>query len=451
MKQRKRYVQVGMGSRGWCYTEALVKTLKRTCELVGICDANRGRLELANRKIKARLGGRPVPAFPDTEFDAMVRRLKPDAVVVTSVDCTHDRYVVRAMELGCDVVCEKPMTIDARRCQRIADAVARTGRDLRVTFNCRYMPPMVQVKELLMRGVIGDILSLDVNWILNVSHGADYFRRWHGEMAKSGGLLLHKATHHLDLVNWFLSANPVTVFAMGARRFYGAQSGMAGRYGLKGRGERCQGCPARRRCPFYVDFRKNAEYKALYLDCESHDGYYRDRCVFHKKIDIMDTMNLAVSYDSGAFLSYSLNAFAPYEGFRYCFNGNKGRLEFEHLGAPTTPQGKAMPAPGMAAGYRIRLYPHFKPARSIPVKTAAGGHGGGDSRLMADVFGGKPNTKDPLMRAANYASGAMSILIGAAANESMATGRPVAIASLVRGLPPARLPKMKGWQAGRPQ
>ncbi|MDD5678149.1 MAG: Gfo/Idh/MocA family oxidoreductase [Kiritimatiellae bacterium] len=444
MTRRKRYVQVGVGSRAWNYTVALVKTMKSTCELVGICDTNRGRMQLCNRKIVSDLQGKAVPMFLDTEFDAMIRRLKPDIVVVTSVDCTHDRYIVRAMDLGCDVVTEKPMTIDEKKCQRIVDAVNRSGRDLRVTFNCRYMPAMLQVKDLLMQGVIGKILSVDVHWILDVDHGASYFRRWHGEIGKSGGLLLHKATHHLDLVNWFLSANPVEVFAMGDRSFYGAQSGMVGRYGLQGHGERCLTCRRAKKCPFFMDIRKSAALREQYLKCEKYDGYIRDRCVFHKKVDIMDTMNLVVRYDNGAFLSYSLNTFTPYEGFRYAFNGNKGRLEFEHIGAPMTSQGKALPAKGLPAGMSIRLYPHFKPARSIPLRKFKGGHWGGDARLMADVFGTK-SVKDPYMRAANYASGAMSILIGAAANKSMRTGQPVKITGLVKGLPPARLPKMKQW------
>jgi hypothetical protein len=63
---------------------------------------------------------------------------------------------------------------------------------------------------------------------------------------------------------------------------------------------------------------------------------------------------------------------------------------------------------------------------------------------MADVFGAK-SAKDPYLCAANYASGAMSILIGVAANKSMRTGQSVKIAGLVKGLPPVRLPKMKQW------
>jgi len=449
MSKRKRYVQVGVGGRSWVYTTALVKDMKATCELVGICDTNRGRMELRNDKIVNELSGEAVPMFLDTEFDGMIQQVKPDVVIVTSVDSTHDHYIIRAMELGCDVVCEKPMTTDEHKCQNIVDTVNKTGRDLKVTFNCRYMPDMVQVKDLLMQGVIGNIRSLDVNWVLDVNHGASYYRRWHGEMEKSGGLLLHKATHHLDLVNWFLSANPVEVHAMGDRVFYGADSGMVERYGLQGHAERCLNCPVSKKCPFYLDISEDKGIKDLYLNCEKFDGYLRDRCVWHPKIDIQDTMNLTVRYDTGTFLSYSLNTFAPYEGFRYSFNGDKGRLEFESLGAPKDSQGKELPAEGLPSGKSIRVYPHFGPARSIPVTEGKGGHGGGDVRLIDDLFG-DTSPQDPFLRAAGYASGAMGILIGAAANKSMRTGLPVSIESLVKDLPPAKLPKMEsGWECSK--
>ena len=134
-------MQVGVGGRSWGYTVALVKTMKSTCELVGICDTNLGRMKLCNRKIVKDLKGKAVPMFLDTEFDAMIRRLKPDVVVVTSVDCFHDRYIVRAMDLGCDVVSEKPMTTDAKKCQRIVDAVKRTGQPVKIASLVKGLPP----------------------------------------------------------------------------------------------------------------------------------------------------------------------------------------------------------------------------------------------------------------------------------------------------------------------
>ena len=59
-----------------------------------------------------------------------------------------------------------------------------------------------------MSGGIGEITGVDFRWYLDRVHGADYFRRWHRRKDKSGGLLVHKATHHFDLVNWWLASTP---------------------------------------------------------------------------------------------------------------------------------------------------------------------------------------------------------------------------------------------------
>ncbi len=111
---------------------------------------------------------------------------KPDAVIITTKDCHHDEYACRAMELGCDVITEKPMTTEAEKCQRIVDTQKKTGRKCTVTFNYRYSPPRTQVKDVLMSGVIGEVLSVDFTWLLDTRHGADYFRRWHRNKVELG-------------------------------------------------------------------------------------------------------------------------------------------------------------------------------------------------------------------------------------------------------------------------
>src|SRR5690625_7808523 len=90
------------------------------------------------------------------EFDDMIATEKPDIVIVTSVDRTHHTYIVRALELGCDVITEKPMTIDAEKTQEIIDAIDRTGNEVRVTFNYRYAPHNTKIREIIRDGVIGD-------------------------------------------------------------------------------------------------------------------------------------------------------------------------------------------------------------------------------------------------------------------------------------------------------
>ena len=467
---RRRYAIVGTGSRSSMYREAINGPYKEHAELVALCDINPGRLELAQRQCKedgaavppifgpykaqgelvgvcdlnagrvayaqkrARDAGAPQPAgYAHTEFERMIRETKPATVIVTTVDATHDDYIVRALAAGCDVITEKPMTTTAKKCQQILDARARTGRQCRVTFNYRYSPPRTQIKDILMSGAIGDVLSVDFHWLLNTHHGADYFRRWHRKKNDSGGLMIHKATHHFDVVNFWLGAMPAEVFATGKREFYTPT--MARRFGLQGAHERCLTCPEKDKCGFYLDLKSHGGLKALYLDNEKYDGYFRDQCVWSDEIDIEDTMNVLVRYDNDVTLAYSLNAFNSWEGYTVAFNGTKGRLEHSavesiYLSGTDTVQGEIKPR-----GISTIIIPLRGPARKIKPWTGEGGHGGGDKLLLDDLFLPNP-PKDKYRRAADERAGAASILIGVAANKCFETGQPVKIADLVTGLKP---------------
>ncbi|MDP3073643.1 MAG: Gfo/Idh/MocA family oxidoreductase [Opitutaceae bacterium] len=422
--RRRRYAIVGNGVRSLMYQNAIETDFREHAELVGLCDVNPGRLRLA-RDRSQRLGGHQPATFAPADFEKMIAATKPEFVIVTTPDGTHDDYIVRAMEAGCDAISEKPLTTTPEKCQRIVDARARTGRSCRVTFNLRYAPPCAQVKDILMSGEIGDVLSVDFHWMLDTRHGADYFRRWHGEKKNSGGLMIHKASHHFDLVNWWLGAMPESVFATGKREFYTPK--MAKRMGLTGAHERCRTCPEKSRCGFYLDLAKDATLKSLYLDHENHDGYFRDRCLFRPEIDIEDTMNVLVRYHTGATLAYSLNAFNAWEGYTIAFNGSKGRLEHSS-GASPTADGKSR-----RDVYRTAVIPIRGATREIETWTGTGAHQGGDRKMLEDLFL-PSHPADKYLRVADERAGAASALIGMAANRCFVTKQPVEIASLVRGL-----------------
>ena len=268
---KKRYALVGVGSRSNMYTRAVTESHAKYAELVGLCDNNAARMALRLGRLPPGCGD--VPTYAAEDFDKMVAETKPDVVIVTSKDVTHSDYIVRAMELGCDVVTEKPMTTEAERCTAILETRRRTGRRLQVTFNYRYAPPRSQVKEILDAGDVGEVLSVDFHWQLDTRHGADYFRRWHRSRANSGSLLVHKATHHFDLVNWWIGAKPVEVYARGRRAFYTPHTADE-RFGLTGRGERCHGCGVSEKCLFFLDLAANENLRQMYLECEHADGYF---------------------------------------------------------------------------------------------------------------------------------------------------------------------------------
>ena len=424
---KKRFAQVGVGGRARFFYHAVAETYSETSELVGFCDVNQTRMDYANSYLES-MGVAKVPTYKHYDFDKMIEETKPDTVIVTSVDRTHDYYIIRAMELGCNVITEKPMTIDEKRAQAIIDAQKRTGKEVRVSFNYRYAPHNTKVRELILDGVIGDVFSVHFEWFLNTNHGADYYRRWHRNKENSGGLLVHKSTHHFDLVNFWLGTQPETVFAMGSLNFYGRNN--AERRGIKDFYYRCHGSEIAKQDPFYLDMEASESMRNLYLNAEHEDGYIRDKSVFSEEISIEDTMGVMVRYKNNAIMTYSLNSYIPNEGFRVVFNGSKGRMELDVLEQSYVNAGGDKAKEGATKYKKITVIPMFSEAYDVPIEEAVGGHGGGDPILLNDIFG--VPKEDKFHRAANQVDGAMSILTGVAANKSIASGLPVQIDDLVK-------------------
>lgn len=424
----KKYALIGTGGRAMFFYTAIVRDFPTTAQLVAFCDTNTTRMAYANSLLEA-LGHAPVPTYVASDFDKMIADTKPDEIIVTTIDRTHHQYIIRALELGCNVITEKPMTIDAPRCRAIIDAVERTQRQVRVTFNYRYAPHNSKIAALLASDAIGDVHSVHFEWMLNTSHGADYFRRWHRDKRNSGGLLVHKSTHHFDLVNFWLRTRPQSVVAMGDLRFYGKEN--AERRGETQFYTRARGSAVARSDPFALDLEANAQLKALYADAEHEDGYHRDQSVFGDGISIEDTMGVMVRYESGAVLTYSLTAYAPWEGFRVMFNGSKGRLEVEVVEQSYVNSGGEQAMEGALESMTILLRPMFGKPVEIEVPAGQGGHGGGDPQLLKDLFGGEA-IEDPLNRAATHVDGAWSIATGIAANESMRRGQVVRVDELIK-------------------
>ncbi len=439
-QKKKRYAIVGAGGRITMFSDPIARDYRDEAELVGLCDISSVRMNYHRERLKSEYGYPEVPTYPAAEFDRMVAEQKPDVVVVCSVDATHHEYIVRALDLGCDVITEKPMTIDDEKCRAILDAVARTGRHVRVTFNYRWAPAATKVREVIASGAIGNVKHVDLEYMLDTSHGADYFRRWHSYKDKSGGLLVHKATHHFDLVNWWLDAIPSEVFAYGGLVFYGKKNALNRGDEALTRYDRYTGTDSKDD-PFRLALDDDGSLKALYLDAEEETGYLRDENVFRDGINIEDTMSALVKYRDGTVLNYSLNAYCPVEGIKVVFNGDRGRLEYTKMEGSHIIAGQSdtQLAEDQEKGdheVSIRVRPHFKPAYDVEIPSGKGAHGGADPLIQEQIFSSSA-PEEHLRRNAGAEQGAASILIGIAANKSMVTGQPMRIEDLVTLKPEA--------------
>lgn len=435
---RTRYALIGAGHRAQMYVDAITGEYADRAELVAICEPNPVRAGLYVDRVTAAGHAAPSTWHPD-DLEAMIAAERVDRVIVCARDDQHAPVIVRSLDAGADVVVEKPLTIDAPSAAAIEEAVARTGRRVVLTFNYRYAPRNSALRQVIQDGTIGEVTSIDFSWMLDTKHGADYFRRWHREKAHSGGLLVHKSSHHFDLVNWWIHSAPRRVYASGGLRFYGAENAA-----VRGTGARPErGTHEGDHDPFELDLRDDPRLKALYLDAEQHDGYLRDRDVFDPGITIEDNLSLVVDYARGATMSYSLNAHSPWEGYTVAVNGTRGRAELSVvergavlLGADGVVDPSARPDAVAGDDRRpvsetLVVQEHFAVADVVPIPEAVGGHGGGDAQLLREVFAGAGD--DPLARAASWRDGVRSVAVGLAGNRSLQTGQAVRVAELGLG------------------
>jgi predicted dehydrogenase len=370
------------------------------------------------------------PTF--TDFDDMMVKIKPDMLIVTTVDATHHEFIVKGLRYGVDVLTEKPLTTDEVKCAEILKAEKETGKKVIVGFNYRYATQPTKIKEILVSNEIGKVTSVDFHWYLNVYHGASYFRRWHGLRDKGGTLLVHKATHHFDLLNWLIDSDPVEVFAYGSLEHYGKNNAF--------RGEKCRGCPHTEKCKFFWDITQDKMLMDLYVANEQHDGYIRDNCLWRNEIDIYDKMAVQIKYANEVQVSYSLTTYSPYEGWRIAFNGFNGRLDSwegipwrkeekvaqAELHAREMSQSEEDQSPNYEEAVVMENFGDYK---KIEIRAGKGGHGGGDKPLQDRIFV-DPNIPDPLRHAAGTRDGVMSIMLGIAARKSIEEKRVVRIEEL---------------------
>ena len=422
--EKIKVVLVGTGVRGTSFWgKTLVQDFPDILEFVGLCDINPGRLEYALAYM-----GVTCPTY--SNFEQMVNETKPDLVIVTTMDSTHHEFIIKGLDMGCDVLTEKPLTTDENKCQAILDAERRSNNKLIVGFNYRWGPYPTKIKELLQSGAIGKITSVDFHWYLNTYHGASYFRRWHGLRQSGGTLWVHKATHHFDLLNWWLNSDPAEVFAYGDLEYYGSNGPF--------RGDKCRTCSHKSECKFYWDITRDKRSMDLYVNNEQYDGYIRDNCLFRPEINIYDKMSAQIKYRDNTVVNYSLTTYSPYEGWKIAFNGTNGRIDAwldipfmksENISQSDMHELEMSQGDEKLQSDPVILQNLWSDYQVQNVDYSKGGHGGGDVLLHNQIFK-TPGEKDPYDRPAGVRDGAMSILIGIAARKSIESGHPVRIAEL---------------------
>ena len=415
---KKRVVFVGAGMRAlYAFMFHIREHCSDTVEVVGLLDVNEAVMKGFNDCI-----GAEYPMF--TDFDTMCDTVKPDLAIVTTVDQFHGPYIVRLLDRKIGVICEKPVCTTAEQCKEILEARKRNPEVFaRVSHNARYSNDALKLYELVQGGTIGKVISVRYTEMLDRDHGTSYFRRWNSCRKNSGGLQIHKSSHHFDKINWILSSRAVSLQATGALLSYGSKNSSF-------HGENCHTCTLD--CPYRVHYEKdkNSYVYQTFFKFREGKSYTPDLCIFREEINIEDFLSVGIRYDNNAYCSYMLTAQANCEGEEIVFDGEKGRLEYRNIrytahGQIDSDIHKTRTASAVNTLTLCRF--GYGSPEVIPVAEGVGAHGGGDKKIFDDLL-----SDDPPENLPDLEDGIQAVLVGCAVNQSLKTHAEVDVQSLLQ-------------------
>jgi len=434
----KKYAVCGVSNRAiGMFIRPIIQEFSSKSEVVALLDTDTRRFEIS-KETHPEIAH--VPEYSPNEFDKMIKETKPDVVIVASRDDTHVDYILQTLKYNLDVIVEKPMATTAEDSRKIMEAESNSDGKVIVTFNYRYSPIHTKIKELILEGKVGKITSIDLNWYIDTYHGSSYFQRWNRDREFSGGLSIHKSSHHFDLVNWWTDQKPVEAFAFGDLFYYGEDGPLNPE---KVDGRHCGTCPVRQDCAYYTRWNSRSRTEKIkddHLGTVDEQGpkgnytHYRpDQCIFDSEISIEDAYTATVRYDQGALLSYSVNFSTPYEGYRLAINGTKGRIETLEYHSPNR-------TPFPTEQQTIDYFPLFGSKENIHVVHRSGGHGGGDPVLLEDIFLGVDPSR-PYEILSGSLEGANAVATGESIWRSVKENRPIKIQELLHGSESEKIPQ----------
>lgn len=403
-------VVVGAGSRGRVYGKYGL-LYPEAVKFVGVSDINPERkLEFAkNHKISEER------RFGDFHEILAVPKFA-DAMVISLPDDLHFEAAMKALELGYDVLLEKPMAQTADECRKLLAQQKKTGRILATCHVLRYAPYFIAMREVVRRGMIGDIVSIQHLEPIQYAHMAHSYVRgnWRDSKATTP-IILAKSCHDLDILRWIVDKPCRSISADGSLYLFKAENAP------EGAPFRCtDGCPHEAGCPYSaidIYVRKKAHTYVFDLKDPNDDeeileklrttGY--GRCVYHCDNDQPDHYVTNIVFDGDVTSSFAMEAFTPKGGRRTRIMGTKGYIEGDGNSFTLTDLRSRKES---VWNMKVKEIPEYRDS----------GHGGGDHALFRD-FVEAVAFQDAGRLSSTIDVSIESHLMGFAAERSRKTGR----------------------------
>lgn len=410
--QPKTVAILGAGGRGRGFA-SLVSSMPHLGKVVAVAEPRDDY-----RKSVAETYSVPSSHVFKTWQEFITKPKMADAVVIATMDRDHVVPAVKCMELGYDILLEKPMGVSLDECKRIEAAQRKAGCILGVCHSLRYAKGFRTLKELVDSGAIGRIMTVDQVEGVGLYHQAHSFVRgnW-GNEGRSTFMLLAKSCHDVDYLAYLVGKPCISVASYGALSYFKRENAPANST------ERCTDpCPAEPSCPFsslkqyvYTDrTRWWGDVVSLDHSVEAHleavkTGPY-GRCVWKCDNDVVDHQVVAMQFADDITVTFTMTAFAEGIGRRTRVHGTKGYAEFTE------------------EGLWIKDFTS-RNVQTVKIAPEPGGHGGGDARIVREWLQAL-HTRDDSNIVANAQESLRSHAIVFAAEKSRREGRIVQLAEM---------------------
>lgn len=242
----------------------------------------------------ARLGD-GVPRYDSIE--AMLSDARPDLFFVGSPNVFHLDQIRLGLEAGVRIFTEKPVVVSVEETMQLAELLAKYGTDrVMIGLVLRYSRHMADLRAAMAQDALGKVVSLEANEHIGPYHGAFFMRDWRRMVAWSGGFMLEKCCHDIDLYNMVTGSRPARVASFGGRKSYLPQNAPT----------------------------SNAENDIMHVKPSIWNAVDD---AFHSDGDIIDYQTAILQYETGASLAFHTNLNVPDEHRRFCIMGTHGMAE----------------------------------------------------------------------------------------------------------------------------
>lgn len=411
MAKKFEVALLGCGSRGLTYTSNMFEKNDKY-EIVSLCDINPAQIE----KTKNVLSLNNVSEFTDPE--EFFEQKRADLVVIASPDRLHVPQALKALELGYDILLEKPISDSREELQSLVEAQKKYGGKIIICHVLRYAPAFVKCKELLESGIIGKLYAIDANERVAYWHWAQaYVKGMWADMDVSHPAILAKCCHDLDIIVGYVDSECDTLSSIGELGFFKPENAP------EGAADRCFECVHKDACPYsakriYIDawhengkpefewpFNKISLIKPtveenLVEGIKTHDF---GRCAFKQKVDMIDHQMVQMTFKNGVRASLKM-VFAASSGRRITFYGTYGEILLDERMD------------------EIHILPFGGESKVIKISNlikGSVGHGGGDGKIVDELYDmlvGESDVKTSLAKSVECH------LMGIAAEESRKQG-----------------------------